>query len=135
MGDPLSVAASVAGLLSLGLQSTEYLYKYYTTCRDQHRDLANIADELGGLLETLQIIDQVVRTRTWRPNEQSIIQSIERSVTRSEDAINVLRAEADKYKKEPTDGWKEKAVVVGRRAAYPFRRSTLEDLGDDVSHF
>ena len=26
MGDPLSVAASVAGLLSLGLQSTEYLY-------------------------------------------------------------------------------------------------------------
>ena len=135
MGDPLSVAASVAGLLSLGLQSTEYLYKYYTACRDQHQDLARIADQLGGLLESIQIIDEIVRTRTWRPNEQSIIQSIERSITRSEDAIHVLQGEVDKFKKEPTDNWRKKAVVVGRRAAYPFKRSTLEDLGDEVSDF
>jgi hypothetical protein len=26
-------------------------------------------------------------------------------------------------------------VVIGRRAAYPFKRSTLEDLGEDVSDF
>jgi hypothetical protein len=135
MGDPLSVAASVAGLLSLGLQSTEYLYQYYTACRDQHRDLAKIADQLGGLLECLQNIDRTVRTRTWRPNEQTIVQSIERSLTRSEDTINGLQAEVEKFKKEPTDDWRKKAVVVGRRAAYPFKRSTLEDLGDDVSDF
>jgi hypothetical protein len=135
MGDPLSVAASVAGLLSLGLQSTDYLYKYYTACRGQHRDLARIADQLGGLLESLQIIDQIVRTRTWRPSEQSIVQSIERSITQSEDAINVLQTEAKKFKKEPTDDWRKKAVVVGRRAAYPFKRSTLENLGNDVSNF
>jgi hypothetical protein len=135
MGDPLSVAASVTGLLSVGLQSTEYLYKYYTACRDQHRDLANIADQLGSLLESLQTIDQIVRTRTWRSTEQSIIQSIERSITRSDDAINELQAEVDKFKTEPADDWRKKAVVVGRRAAYPFKRSTLEDLGDDVSDF
>ncbi|RMZ86570.1 hypothetical protein DV736_g6204, partial [Chaetothyriales sp. CBS 134916] len=135
MGDPLSVAASVAGLLSLGLQSTEYLYNYYTACRDRHRDLAKIADQLGGLLESLQIIDQIVRTRTWRPTEQSIKQSVENSITRSEDTINVLQAEVDKFKNEPADDWRKKAVVVGRRAAYPFKRSTLEDLGDDVSDF
>ncbi|EXJ88027.1 hypothetical protein A1O1_04954 [Capronia coronata CBS 617.96] len=135
MGDPLSVAASVAGLLSLGLQSTEYLYKYYAACRDQHRDLAKIADQLGGLLESLHIIDQIVRTRKWRPTELSIIQSIERSITRSENAINVLQAEVDKFKNVPADDWRKKAVVVGRRAAYPFKRSTLEDLGDDVNDF
>jgi hypothetical protein len=135
MGDPLSVAASVTGLLSLGLQSTEYLYKYYAACRDQHRDLTQIADQLGGLLESLEIIDQVVRTRTWRPNERSIIQSIERSITCSEEAITALQAEVNKFKNEPIDDWRKKAVVVGRRAAYPFKRSTLEDLGDDVGDF
>jgi hypothetical protein len=135
MGDPLSVAASVAGLLSLGLQSTEYLYQFYTACRDQHQNLAQIADQLGGLLESLQNVDQVVRTRTWRPNEQSIIQSIERSITHSEEAINALQGEVDMFKKEPTDDWRKKAVVLGRRAAYPFKRSTLEDLGEDVRDF
>ncbi|KAK5314358.1 hypothetical protein LTR93_010373 [Exophiala xenobiotica] len=135
MGDPLSVAASVAGLLSVALQSTEYLYKYYTVCRDQHRDLAKVAGQLGGLLDSLRNIDQILCTRKWRPTEESIIRSIERSITRSEDAINALQAEVGKFKKEPADDWRKKAVVVGRRAAYPFKRSTLEDLGDDVSVF
>ncbi|OAP56315.1 hypothetical protein AYL99_09494 [Fonsecaea erecta] len=135
MGDPLSVTASVAGLLSLGLQSTEYLYNYYTVCREQHRDLAKIADQLGGLLESLRNIDQTVHTRSGRPNEQSIIQSIEKSITHSEDAINALQGEVDKFKKKPTDDWRKKAVVLGRRAAYPFKRSTLEDLSDDISDF
>ncbi|OAG39695.1 hypothetical protein AYO21_06163 [Fonsecaea monophora] len=135
MGDPLSVAASVAGLLSLGLQSTEYLYKYYTACRDQHQDLAKIADQLGSLLESVQIIDEIVRTRTWRRNEQSILQSIENSITHSEEAIKGLQREVDKFKNEPNNDWKKKVVSVGRRAAYPFKRSTLEDLGDDVNEF
>ncbi|KAK5045846.1 hypothetical protein LTR84_008939 [Exophiala bonariae] len=135
MSDPLSVAASVAGLLSLGLQSTEYLYKYYTAWRDQHRDLAKVSDQLGGLLESLQFIDEIVRTRTWRPSEQLIIQDIEKSIIRSKDTINVLQTEVEKFKHEPAGNWKKTAVVVGRRAAYPFKRSTLEDLGDDVSDF
>ncbi|OQV11276.1 NACHT domain-containing protein, partial [Cladophialophora immunda] len=135
MSDPLSVAASVAGLLSLGLQSTEYLYNYYTACRDQHQDLAKTADQLGSLLESVQIIDEIVRTRTWRPNEQPIIQSIEKSITHSEDAINGLQNEVDKFKNEPTDNWRKKAIVLGRQAAYPFKRSTLGVLSDDVSEF
>jgi hypothetical protein len=90
MGDPLSVAASVAGLLSVALQSTEYLYKDYTVCRDQHRDLAKVTDQLGDLLESLQNIDEIVRTRKWWPTAELIIRSIERSITRSQDAINAL---------------------------------------------
>lgn len=34
MNGLLSIATSVAGLLSLGLQSTDYFYKYYTAYRD-----------------------------------------------------------------------------------------------------
>jgi ribosomal protein L18 len=135
MGDPLSIAAGAAGLLSLGLQSTEYLYNFYIAFRDQHQELARITDHLGSLLESLQIIDEILRVRTRRSNEQSIIQNIETSITRSEDIIHALQDESNKFKKEPADNWKEKAVIVGRRAAYPFKRSTVEDLGDDVNDF
>lgn len=135
MSDPLSIAGSVVGLLSLGLQSTEYLYKYYTTCRDQHRDLARIADRLGALLDSLQVIDETVRIRIWRPDEQRIVQCVEKAIRRSEDTIHLLQDEVDKFKKQPVGDWKTRAIVVGRRAAYPFKRSTMEDLGDDVDSF
>ena len=47
----------------------------------------------------------------------------------------MLQEEAGNFKKEPTDDWRKRAVVVGRRAAYQFKRSTVEDLGDDVNDF
>ena len=49
MTDPLSIAASTAGLLSLGLQATEYLYAYYTACRDQDHDLSRTTGRLHDL--------------------------------------------------------------------------------------
>ena len=45
--DPLSVAAGVAGLISLGPQTTDYLVKYYTAYCDRDDNLARIADQLG----------------------------------------------------------------------------------------
>lgn len=135
MADPLSIAASAAGLLSLGLQTTEYLYKFYTAYRDQHQDLARISDQLSGLLETLQIIAQIVRIRKWRPDEQRIIHNVEEAITRSKTIIDTLQDEVAKFEKEPKDDWRHRVVVVGRRAAYPFKRSTLEDLGDEVETF
>ena len=135
MGDPLSVVTSLAGFLSLGLQSTEYLYKYYTAYRDQDEGLARAAHQLGDLLQSLQVIDEIVRTRTWRPGEQTILQSVERSITRCADVILELQDKSREFQREPTDNWKKKAVVVGRRAAYPFQRSTLVKLGEDVDNF
>lgn len=134
MGELLSIAAGIAGLLSVGLQSTEYLYKYYTAYRDQDQDLARTADQLGDLFQTLQNVEEIVRLRKWRSHEQTILQSVERSINRCENIIHELQEEARKFQKEPTDDWGKKVVSVGRRAAYPFRRSTLEKLGEDVDN-
>lgn len=46
MGDLLS---GVDGLLSLGLGSTEYLYKYYTAYHYRHDDLIKTVDRLNDL--------------------------------------------------------------------------------------
>lgn len=135
MGDPLSVAASAAGLVSLGLQSVEYLYKFYTACRDRDTDLAHTADQLGDLLRTLQIIDDVLRTRRWRRDETTIVRHIEKSLARCEDVVDELQDECQKFKKEPAADIKRILVVAGRRGAYPFRRSTFEKLHEDVNDF
>lgn len=135
MGDPLSIAASVAGLLSLGLQSAEYLYKFYSTYRGQDDDLARAADKLDGLVGSLQELDELLRTRKWRRDEINILQNVEKSITRCEDVINELRDEASKFKKEPLEGLKKRLATTARRVAYPFRRSTIEKLDEDVGEF
>jgi ankyrin repeat domain-containing protein 50 len=50
MGDPLSFAAAATGLVSLGLQTTEYLVKYYTAYRNLDNNLIRIADRLDNFL-------------------------------------------------------------------------------------
>src|SRR6266516_5018023 len=103
MGDPLSVAAGIAGLVSLGLQTTEYLVKYYTAYRARDENLATTADRLGDLLQYLHTIDDVVRTRQWRADEKTILQRFEKSVYQCEDVIHELQAEVQKFQKEPVD--------------------------------
>ncbi|KAF7512590.1 hypothetical protein GJ744_000851 [Endocarpon pusillum] len=135
MGDPLSIAAGVAGLLSLGLQATECLYKYYTAYRDRDDHLAKTADRLDDLHRTLQIIYDTLQTRKWRPDEQTLLQNIERSITRCGDVINELQDEAKKLGKASVDNFRNITVTAGRRAAYPFRRSTLQRLEEDITDF
>ena len=45
MTDPLSVAASVAGLIPLGIHVTQSLVDFCTSYRDQDCDLANVGEE------------------------------------------------------------------------------------------
>src|SRR2546423_2538692 len=99
MGDPLSAAAGVAGLVSLGLQTIEYLVKYYTSYRARDLNLARTADRLSDLLQSLHTVDDIVRTRTWRANEKIILQDFEMSISRCEDVIHDLQAEVRKLEK------------------------------------
>jgi len=135
MDDPLSIATSVVSLLSLGLQSTEYLYEYYTSCQDRHQDLARTAGQLGNLLHSLQIIDEIVRTRQWRPDERADVQNIERSIACCDDAINELQDEVKKFKSHPVNSFSNAVRGIGRRTAYPFRASTLQKLDEDIADF
>ena len=56
VADTLSVAASVAGLLSLGMQATSSLYDIYNAYKDRNSDLARTAARLDGHLEITRLI-------------------------------------------------------------------------------
>lgn len=143
MGDPLSLSASTAGVLSLGLQSAEYLYNYYTAYKDRDGDLARTTNRLHDLVQTLENINETLRKRKWQPDETTILRNIETQISRCEEVIKELQDEVHKFQKDPTSnvsGSRKQtanllnaAKAVGRKAAYPLRRSTLEKLDEDVS--
>jgi hypothetical protein len=133
MSDPLSVAAGVAGLLSLGIQVTQSLFDFYTAYKNLNSNLAGIVEKLEGLLVILSAIDQTLGKRKWNSGEQNLIKTIESSVNQCNDLIHELKEECQKFEKDSSKGTKEMISTLGRRAAYPFRKSTLEKLDEDIS--
>lgn len=135
MSDPLSIAASTAGLVSLGLQTIEYLVRFYTTYRERDTTLARTTERLSDLLRCLHTVDEIVRTRKWRANERMILENFERCICQSEDVIQELQTEVRKLQKDPKDSLGQTIRATGRRVTYPFRQSTLKKLDEDIDEF
>ena len=132
MADPLSIAASVAGLVSLGIQVTQSLIDFYKSYRHQDSELAGIIGKLESLAETLLHLEKALSSRTFQADEQSLVKSIEKSIIHCGEVIKELQDERQKFSKTSSSGIKAAAKVVGRRATYPFRQSTLQKLDEDI---
>ena len=132
MADGLSIAAGIAGLISLGIQTTEALVKFYTFYRDQDKNVARTTGKLENLLKTFRSLDITIKNRKFNADEQDLIDQIETSVQQSDDIIQELQEELHKFRKLAADSFKSAIKDAGRRAAYPFRHSTLQKLDEDV---
>jgi hypothetical protein len=132
MADPLSVAAGIAGLLSLGIQVTESLVKFYTSYKKQDTDVAQTTEKLKNLLSTFRYLDSALQKRKFRPEEQGLIKNIESSLQQCDECIRELQDECEKLEKDSVSGIKGAIKVAGRRVAYPFRQSTLQKLDEDI---
>lgn len=135
MADPFSITAGAAGLLSLALTMTEALVKYYDAYRNRGIELKEMTTKLEALLKDLKILEDVIEERKWRSDEKKIREAIEESISKSADAIQGLQEEVQKFEKEPTTSFGQTIRVAGRKAAYPFRKSTLMKLEEDVDDF
>ncbi|KAJ6031800.1 NACHT nucleoside triphosphatase [Penicillium herquei] len=132
MADPLSIASGIAGLLSLGIQVTQSLVEFYTTYKNQDDDVAKLTQNLDNLQNVFRALDAAVEERRTQANTQDLLQEIEKAVLKCEEIIVELRGECDKFQKSSAVGLKDLVKVAGRRAAYPFRKSTLQKLEEDV---
>ncbi|RYP53073.1 hypothetical protein DL768_001850 [Monosporascus sp. mg162] len=130
--DPLSVAGSVVGIISLGLQVTQYLFDYYTAVKDQHSNITYTTQKLECLLGILETLRHQADGRTYRADEQHLLRNIGSSVQQCEECIRELQDEADKFKQKSADSVQAAARITARRVAYPFRQSTLQKLEEDI---
>ncbi|KAJ5155715.1 hypothetical protein N7492_008518 [Penicillium capsulatum] len=133
MAESLAVASGIAGLLSLGIQVTQSLISFYTTYKDQDTDLAKITQNLNNLQSTFRALKVAVDERRSQADTLDLLREVEKAVQKCEEIITELQNECEKFHKGSSAGLKDRVKVAGRRAAYPFRKSTLQKLEEDVS--
>ena len=131
MTDPLSVAGSVVGILSLGIQATQSLVNFYQSYKHQDSNLAHITERLDSLLDIFQCLEKALSDRK-QSDTQSLVQSIKKSIENCGGLIQELQDECEKFSKTTSQGIKAAARAVGYRVTYPFRQSTLQKLDEDI---
>ena len=132
MTDPLSVAASVAGLISLGIKVTQSLVDYYTSYKDQDLDIASTNKKLESLLDIFQHLDQALISRKFEADERSLIEKIKNTIRNCDEFIGEVQDECQKFSKALSNEAKDVVKVAARRLAYPFRDNTLQKLDENI---
>jgi hypothetical protein len=132
MADPLSVAGTAVGIISLGIQVAQSLWDYYEAIENQHSDVAHTMQKLDHLLGILKHLQQQIDKRTFRSGEQDLLDDIESAIDQCGECIEELQEEASKFKRQPADGFRAVARATARRIAYPLRQSTLQKLDEDI---
>ena len=130
MADPLSIASGVAGLLSFGIQVTQTLVDFYSAYKNQTPDLAKITLNLQNLLSILQSLDS--SRQSGQPQTDALLQEIDKAAVGCREIIEELSDECQKFQKDTALSLKDRIQVAGRRATYPFRKSTLQKLEEDI---
>ncbi|KAL2706137.1 hypothetical protein AAEP93_001387 [Penicillium crustosum] len=130
MADPLSIASGVAGLLSFGIQVTQTLVDFYSAYKNQTPDLAKITLNLQNLLSILQSLDSA--RQSGQPQTDALLQEIDKAAVGCREISEELSDECQKFQKDTALSLKDRIQVAGRRATYPFRKSTLQKLEEDI---
>ena len=134
MVEPLGATAGIAGLTSFGIQVMLGLIRFYTSYKDRNVDLARTVTKLESLLKTLQSLQNELRKRQFRSDEQDLIKNIQNLVYDCREFIEELNEECKKFEKDFTaPSMKSNVKVISRRIAYPFRQSTLLKLDEAIS--
>ena len=132
MSDPLSVAASVAGLISLGITVSQSLVDFYASYKNIDSDLNGTMKRLESLLDIFHYLEESISIRKFQTGEQDLVNNIEASISECDNLIHELQAECEKFSKTSSDSVKAAIRIAGRRATYPFRRSTLQKIDEDI---
>ena len=132
MTDPLSVAGSVVGIISLGIQVTTSLVNFYKSYKGRESDITHMTEKLDGLLVILQSVETTLSGRKFHLDERSLIQIIETSIKSCDEMIQELQHEYQEIRKSSSDGTTAAIKRAGRRVAYPFRQSILHKLYEDI---
>ena len=132
MGEVLAITASVAGLISLGIQVTRSLVEFYTSYKHQDSEIIGMTERLENLLSIFESLEIALSNRKFQVEEQSLMDNIESSIKKCDELVQELQEECQKCCKAMSGGIKAVFAVAGRRATYPFRQSTLHKLDEDI---
>ncbi|KKZ62886.1 hypothetical protein EMCG_02731 [[Emmonsia] crescens] len=132
MPEPISIAGTAAGLISLALQTVKYLVNFYSDYKHRDESIAKTTSRLQSILGTLDILEKTLKNREFATHENNIVDKINSDIYACEEAITELRDEFEKFTNISPMGFQASLKATGRKLEYPFRKSTLEKLNEDI---
>ena len=130
MADPLSVAASVVGVVSFGLQTCQGLLSYYDDCKSFDDTVRSFCQKVAGLLTTLEICEEALKNHEETRAYTHVLESI--NVCR--DGLDVLKGALDACQKHPKPhGFRANFHNYRQQALFTFKKSHLQRLESTVS--
>ena len=130
--DGLSIAANVAGVVSLGVEVTKALLKYYKDYKGREADLASTTKKLDRLLGMLEVLASHLKGPQSEAKDKALLDAVQRAVQDCEECIDDLQSQCDRFKDARSTSIKAKAITAARKLSYPLRRSTLDAIDETV---
>lgn len=127
--DPLSITASITGILSLTITTCQGLINYYASWRDADSDIAAFTTSAQSLIEILQYIERGFEANTI-PGERS--SHLGSSLQDCETATRSLQKKLRKVETVSSTRTVSTLEAQFRRSLYPFRKGTLIRLKEIV---
>ncbi|KAK7227439.1 hypothetical protein V2G26_015442 [Clonostachys chloroleuca] len=132
MADPLSVAGSAVGIVSLGLTAAQGLIQYYQAYRGQSEDVVHTTTKLELLLDLLENLQILLSSRKSHAKDGDLLDKVNSYVEDSYEPIQELEEQLNKLRKTSDRDVIASLHGFGRRLVYPLRKSTLQKLEADI---
>jgi len=133
MVEGFGVTCGVVGIVSLGVQITQGLLKYYGSWKGQDSDILDMCASLDSLSRILTILWKTIQPPTTF--SVSINECVEKNITFVKGAMEKLEEELKKVQgtESPEPGARSTMRRHVRKALYPFREETLRKVRRAVS--
>ena len=133
MAEALGVAGSVVGIVSLGIQLTHGLLKYYGAWKDQDNVVEDICISLDNISGSLTVLKKALQPPTRF--DKSVKDSVENNINAMYGTMQKLEVALRKVRdaESPKVGARSAMRRHVRRAFYPFREETLSRIKQIVT--
>lgn len=120
MGDPLSVSASITGIVSLAITVCSGILQYYASYKDAHDDIASIYALVDDLSKTFNFLDGKLQDPLF---SSDAVDRVTESIVACAGGVQKLKDKLDKARMTKPGGNPHL-----RRAQWPFRETTVLKL-------
>ena len=130
MADPVSVAGSAVGVISLAITTCQGVISYYDSWETQDQNINDAKGKIERLRSSLSALEELLPKIS---SSLAIAEHVERCVLCCGEGTSRLEQFLGRCRKDPAPlSLKDKLRVFGQKAIFPFRESSLERLREIV---
>ncbi|KAF5639652.1 ankyrin repeat [Fusarium sp. NRRL 52700] len=132
MADPLSMTASIAGVIALADLVFKTVFSYTYKAKEAKKDVESLKEEISGLSNALRLLDALAYELEAEngPRDMALNAKL---LDQCRETLNTINQKVEKAVKDFEDARKWKSV--SRQLKWPFSSSETKDLLDSLSRY